>query len=195
MVRTLCALFALVFLLVAAGCDRSANGPKGIDLTGADWGKQLTLRDPEGRTRSLSEFRGKVVMLFFGFTQCPDVCPTALTRAVAVRKQLGADAEKLQVVFVSLDPERDTPALLREYTEAFDPSFLGLHGSAEETRRAAAEFHVYYEKVQTGSSYTLNHSTLTYLFDTRGRLRVALAHNLGVSDYVSDVQWLLNESN
>jgi len=183
----------LVLLLpaVLAGCDRQEAAFRGMDLTGADWGRELRLKDPDGRTRTLQEFRGSVVMVFFGFTQCPDICPTALARAAAVRKRLGADGEKLQVIFVTVDPDRDTPALLREYTAAFDPTFLALRGNDEETRRAAAEFKVSYEKVQTGASYTINHTALTYLFDGQGRLRLALRHSQDVDDYVADVRALL----
>lgn len=185
---------ALLLLAGMTGCSQPSATFRGIDLTGADWGRELRLQDPQGRIRNLQEFQGKVVLLFFGFTQCPDVCPTALARAAQMRKQLGADGEKLQVIFVTVDPDRDTPALLREYTAAFDPSFLALRGSDEETRRAAAQFKVSYDKVPSGASYTVNHTSLTYLLDLQGRLRVALQHTQSVDDYISDVRTLLNQT-
>lgn len=178
-------------LALLAAC--SPQGPKfnGTDLTGVEWGREFSLQDPQGRTRSLAEFRGKVVLLFFGFVQCPDVCPTALSRAVDVRQRLGADGAKIQVIFVTVDPERDTPALLREYTAAFDPTFLALRGSDEDTRRVAKEFKVFYEKVPTGSSYTVNHSAMTYAFDRQGRLRLALRHTMSAEECAADLRTLL----
>jgi len=174
-----------------AGCGSGEPRYQGIDLTGVDWGRGFALRDPDGRLRTLEEFRGKYVLLFFGFTQCPDICPTALSRAAAVRRALGADGERLQVVFVTVDPERDTPALLREYMQAFDASFVGLRGDEGATRRTAKEFHVHYEKVPAGSSYTVNHTALTYVLDTQGRLRLGLRHGMSVDDFVSDLRILM----
>lgn len=176
--------------LVLGACGQP-SGFKSIDLTGASWGRDFSLSDPDGRVRTLADFKGKVVLLFFGFTYCPDVCPTALARAVEVRKQLGPAAERLQVIFVTVDPQRDSPGLLKAYTQAFDPTFLGLRGNADETRRAATEFKVIYEKVPTGASYTMNHSTTTYVFDPRGRLRLAVQHAQPAADIVSDVRTLL----
>jgi protein SCO1 len=134
-----------------------------------------------------------VVMLYFGFVQCPDVCPTALTRAAAVKQRLGTDGDQLQVIFVTVDPERDTPPLLREYMAAFDPSFVALTGSAEQIQVAADGFRVYYKKVPTGSGYTMDHSSLSYLFDRQGRIRVALRHEQTADDYAADVRRLLQE--
>jgi protein SCO1/2 len=183
-------------MLVAVACVAcSREGPRfsGIDLTGADWGRDFSLQDPDGRTRTLADFRGRYVLLFFGFTQCPDVCPTALSRAKEVRRQLGADGERLQVIFVTVDPERDSAALMREYTAAFDPSFVGLRSDAEGTKRAAAEFKAFYEKVPTGSSYTINHSALSYVFDDRGRLRLGLRHEMGAEAFAADLRTLMNQ--
>ncbi|MCX7961307.1 MAG: SCO family protein [Burkholderiales bacterium] len=188
----LSAIFVLVVAL--AGCSPQAERFYGTDLTGVQWGRELVLQDPDGRTRSLADFRGKVVAVFFGFVLCPDVCPTALARAAEAKKRLGADGERLQVVFVTVDPERDSAELLRQYTAAFDPSFLGLRGSAEETRRVAAEFKVFYEKVPSGSSYTVNHSTLTYLFDTQGRLRVGVPHAMSAEQLAHDIRLLLKQA-
>jgi protein SCO1/2 len=186
--------FSFLFALAAASCGPQAVKFNGVDLTGADWGRDFSLQDPDGRTRTLADFRGKAVLLFFGFVQCPDVCPTALARALEARRKLGADGARVQVIFVTVDPERDTAALLREYTAAFDPGFLGLRGSDEETRRAAKEFKVFYEKVPTGSSYTINHTAMTYVFDTAGKLRLGLGHNLSADDVAADLRALFKQS-
>jgi protein SCO1 len=126
--------------------------------------------------------------------QCPDVCPTALSRAAGVMQRLGADAPQLQLLFVTVDPERDTPALLRDYLAAFHPSFVALTGSADQIKAAADEFRAFYKKVPTGSSYTMDHTALSYLFDRQGRIRVALRHEQTVDDYTADVQALLAEA-
>lgn len=131
-------------------------------------------------------------MLFFGFTQCPDVCPTALTRAVEVRRLLGADAEKLQVLLVSVDPERDTPELLRNYTANFDPSFIALRGSMQATQDVAKEFKIYYSKVPAGSSYTMDHTALTYILDPKGQLRLAIRHEQSPEDVATDLRTLIS---
>ena len=181
----------VVALLALSACG--GQGPKfnGIDLTGADWGRDFRLQDPDGRTRSLADFRGRYVLLFFGFTHCPDVCPTALSRAAEMKRKLGADGARVQVIFVTVDPERDTAELMRNYTAAFDPGFLGLRGDAEATKRAAAEFKIFYEKVPTGSSYTINHSALTYVFDAAGRLRIGFRPTQGADEYVADLRALM----
>ena len=181
-----------------SACDRlpGASAPpafKGIDITGAPYARGFTLTDFNGQARSLADYRGKVVMLYFGFVQCPDVCPTALTRAAAVLQQIGAEAAQVQLMFVTVDPERDTPALLRDYMAAFDPSFVALTGSAEQIKATADEFRVFYKKVPTGSSYTMDHTALTYLFDREGRIRVALRHEQTADDYAADVKRLLQE--
>ena len=151
----------------------------------------FTLTDFHGQARSLADFRGKVVMLYFGFVQCPDVCPTALTRAAAVMQQLGPLATDVQVIFITVDPERDTPDLLREYLASFHPSFLALTGSADQIKAAADEFRVYFKKVPTGSSYTMDHTALSYLFDRQGRIRVVLRHEQTADDYAADIRQLL----
>lgn len=197
---------ALTWTVVSAalwltGCDRLAPASQGaavafqgIDITGASYAQGFQLTDFHGKPASLTDFRGRVVMLYFGFVQCPDVCPTALTRAAAVMERLGPQAAAdVQVVFVTVDPERDTPALLREYMAAFHPSFLALTGSAEQIKATADEFRVYFKKVPTGSSYTMDHTALTYLFDRQGRIRVALRHEQTVDDYTADIRQLLAE--
>ncbi len=186
--------------LLLAGCDRSApvgHGSaspfKGIDISGAEYARGFALTDFNGQPRSLDDFKGRIVMLYFGFVQCPDVCPTALTRAAAVKTLLGPQAADLQVIFVTVDPERDTPQLLREYMASFDPSFLALTGSAQDIRHTADEFRVYYKKVPTGSSYTMDHTALSYLFDRQGRIRVVLRHEQTADEYAADIRALMAE--
>ncbi len=176
-----------------AGCGKTA-APRfhGIDLTGADYARDFRLRDADGRERTLADFRGRAVLVFFGFTQCPDVCPTALSRAAEVRRLLGDDGPRLQVVFVTVDPERDTPPVLKEYTAAFDPGFIGVYGDLQQTEATAKAFKVYYKKVPTGSSYTMDHSALSYVYDPQGRLRLALRHDQTAQDYAQDIRQLLH---
>jgi protein SCO1 len=183
-----------------SGCDRhSLSGQplapafKGIDITGADYARGFSLTDFNGKACTLADFKGRVVMLYFGFVQCPDVCPTALTRAAAVMERLGPQAADLQVIFVTVDPERDTPELLSEYMKAFHPAFLALTGSADQIAQTAKEFRAYYKKVPTGSSYTMDHTALSYLFDREGHVRVALRHEQGVDDYAADIRALLDQ--
>jgi protein SCO1/2 len=184
--------------LWTAGCEppQATHGGtaafRGIDLTGAPYGKGFALTDMHGQPRTLADFQGQVVMLYFGFVQCPDVCPTALTRANEVMAQLGPErAARVQVLFVTVDPERDTPELLRDYMASFNPRFLALRGTAEQTQATAAGFKAFYQKVPTGSSYTMDHSALSYLFDPQGRLRVALRHEQTAADYTADIAALL----
>ena len=190
----------LVFIVAAlavfiAGCNRAGDGAapgfRGIDLTGAPYGRNFRLTDADGRERTLADYKGKAVLMYFGFVQCPDVCPTALIRAAKVKQLLGADGDKLQVIFITIDPERDTPEVIKAYTAAFDPSFIGLYGDAKRTRETADEFKVYYKQVPTGSSYTMDHSALSYAFDPQGRLRLALRHEQTAEDYAHDLRQLL----
>ncbi len=188
--------FIVVALAVSmAGCNRAGDaatpGFRGIDLTGAPYGRDFRLTDADGRERTLADYKGKAVLLYFGFTQCPDVCPTALIRAAEVRKLLGADGDKLQVIFITVDPARDTPEVILAYTAAFDPSFIGLYGDAKRTRETADEFKVYYKQVPTGSSYTMDHSALSYVFDPQGRLRLAMRHEQTAADYAHDIRQVL----
>ena len=195
--RGLCAsLLASVGLPILSACDRLGGnqGFRGIDLTGAAYAQGFSLTDFAGHPRTLADYRGQVVMLYFGFVQCPDVCPTALARASAVMQQLGTDASRVQLLFVTVDPERDTPELLREYMAAFDPRFVGLTGSMAQIQATADAFRVYFKKVPTGSSYTMDHTALTYLFDPGGHIRVALRHEQTADDYAADVRRLLAES-
>lgn len=194
--RRLCAgLLAGASLSILSACGRSGNseGLRGIDLTGAAYAQGFSLTDFHGQSRTLADYRGQVVMLYFGFVQCPDVCPTALARASAVMQQLGQEAGRVQLLFVTVDPERDTPELLREYMTAFDPRFVALTGSLAQIQATADAFRVYFKKVPTGSSYTMDHTALTYLFDPAGRIRVALRHEQTAEDYAADVRRLLAE--
>jgi len=194
-----------VLLLAAAlpwlgGCDQLTGGAatpafKGIDITGAQYAQDFALTDFNGTPRTLADYRGKAVMLYFGFVQCPDVCPTALTRAAEVNRLLGPDAaERVQLLFVTVDPERDTPELLRDYMAAFDPSFVALTGSMEQIQATADAFRVYFKKVPTGSTYTMDHTALTYLFDPQGKVRAAFRHEQPAADYAADIQLVLAET-
>ena len=178
-------------LVLSVGCD---SGPrfKSTDITGAEYGKTLELTDHTGRPRRLEDFRGKAVVVFFGFTHCPDVCPTTLADVSQALKQLGPDAERVQVLFVTVDPERDTREVLAKYVTAFDPRFLGLYGDAAATQRAAKEFKVYYEKRKTGDTYSVDHSAQTYVIDPQGRLRLFVRQERIGSDLAQDLKTLLN---
>ncbi len=187
---------ALLFLTVLlAGCDGGGPKFKSTDITGAGYGTELSLTDQNGKLRTLADFRGKVVVLFFGYTHCPDVCPTTLSELSQVMKLLGPDADRVQVLFVTVDPERDTPAVLANYVTAFDPRFLGLYGDAEATRRVAKEFKVFYEKHEGSApgQYTVDHSAGTYVIDTKGRLRLFVGYGKAGADLAQDIRTLLNE--
>jgi protein SCO1/2 len=176
------------------GCD-SRQSPvfHSIDVTGATFGQGFELTDFNGDRRTLADYKGKVVALFFGFTQCPDACPTALAKLAEVSKGLGADAGRLQVVFITMDPERDTAELLKNYVPAFHPAFIGLRGSAEQTAAVAKAYKAYYNKVagKTPESYTIDHSTFTYLYDPEGRLRLMARHEISTEHLASDIRQLM----
>ncbi|MGB3433693.1 SCO family protein [Achromobacter sp.] len=179
--------------LALAGCDRKPVVTyHGIDLTGSTYATDFRLTDPDGKERTLADFRGKAVLMFFGFTQCPDVCPTALVRAAEVKLLLGKDGERLQTLFITVDPERDTPEVLKAYTTAFDPSFIGLYGDSQRIAEVAKDFKIYYKKVPTGASYTMDHTSLSYVYDPQGKLRLALRHEQPAQDYADDIRKLLN---
>jgi len=185
--------FLLILLLGLGACSGKPVAFQGTDITGADWGRDFQLADHTGKPRSLADFRGKVVVMFFGYTHCPDVCPTTLGEMAQVMKRLGPDADRVQVLFVTLDPERDTPELLAQYVPAFDPRFLGLYGDEATTRKTAADFKVFYQK-QAGTgdkSYTLDHSANTYVFDPQGRLRLLFGYGADVEQIVHDIKLLL----
>lgn len=192
--RAILAVIAAAMLLAA--CSPEAPTFKGADITGASFGRELALADHHGKARTLADFRGKAVVIFFGFTQCPDVCPTALSALAEAMRRLGPDATRVQVLFVTIDPERDTADLLSRYVPAFHPSFLGLRGDAEATARVAKEFKVVYQKVpgQTPDTYTMDHSAGLYLFDPQGRLRVFESHGQGAEAIAHDLAQLLRSS-
>ena len=174
------------------------KGPKfqGVDLTGAEYARDLQLPDHNGQTRSLKDFAGKVVVVFFGYTQCPDVCPTSMSELAEVKRALGADGDKLQGIFVTVDPERDTPEMLKAYMASFDPGFLALRGSPEQLAAVAKDFKIYYKRVdgQTPTSYTMDHSAGSYVYDTAGRLRVYHRYGSGAQSLAADVRALLDEA-
>jgi protein SCO1/2 len=176
-------------------CSENKPQFKAIDVTGADYAKDFHLTDQNGQPRSLQDFRGKLVVMFFGYTQCPDVCPTTMAELAEARKLMGPDGEKVQVVFVTIDPERDTSQVLKSYMANFDPSFLALRGTPEQLATMAKEFKVYYKKVQgeTPSSYTMDHSAASYVYDTQGRLRLYTRYGTGPQALVSDLQLLLKQ--
>ena len=182
----------IICSLLLAGCD---GGPKfkSTDITGVDYGKSLQLTDHTGQARTLADFRGKAVVLFFGFTHCPDVCPTTLADISNSIKTLGKDAGKVQVLFVTVDPERDTPKALAQYVTAFDPRFLGLYGDEAATRKMAQEFKIYYEKRKTGDAYSVDHSGQSYVIDPEGRLRLLIRPERIAADLAEDLRTLLEE--
>jgi len=183
---------ACTFALLAA-CDGGAPKFKSTDITGADFGKTLELTGHDGKPRALADFRGKLVVLFFGYTHCPDICPTTLADMAAVVKALGADAARVQVLFVTLDPERDTPDVLSKYVPAFDPTFLGLYGDVAATQRTAKDFRIFYEQRpgKVPGAYTVDHSAQAYVFDAQGRLRLLVRHDRIAQDLADDLRSLL----
>lgn len=176
--------------MLLAGCDGRTRF-QSTDITGAEYGKALELTDHTGKPRRLEDFRGKAVVLFFGFTHCPDVCPTTLVEVAGALKKLGADAARVQVLLVTVDPERDTQDALAKYVSAFDPGFLGLRGDAVATQRVAKEFKIYYEKRKTGDTYTVDHSGQSYVIDPEGRLRLLVRPERIGQDLAPDLRVLL----
>lgn len=182
------------------GCDRSPSGAsrpsfKSIDITGAEYARELELSDGDGRTRRLAEFKGRVTVVFFGYTQCPDVCPTTLADLARARQLLGADGARVQGIFVTVDPERDTAEVIKAYVGSFAPDFVGLRGTAEQTQAAAKQFKVFYSKVpgKTPTSYTIDHTAGSYVFDAAGRIRLFTRHGMGPEALAADLKLLLAE--
>ncbi|MGQ0544151.1 MAG: SCO family protein [Betaproteobacteria bacterium] len=180
----------IICSLLAAACGEAPKF-RSTDITGVDYGARLELTDHTGRERRLEDFRGKAVVLFFGFTQCPDVCPTTLLDISNGLKKLGADADRVQVLFVTVDPERDTPKVLAQYVASFDARILALRGDAAATQRVAKEFKIYYEKRKHGDGYTVDHSGQTYVIDPQGRLRLLVRHERLAQDLAEDLKTLL----
>ena len=173
----------------------SENKPQfaSIDITGADYARDFSLSDQNGQLRSLKDFQGKVVVVFFGFTQCPDVCPTSMAELAEVKKMLGPDGERLQGLFVSLDPERDTQQVLKAYMGNFDATFLALRPELDKLPQLAKDFKIYYKKVdgKTPGSYSLDHSAGSYVFDSQGRVRLYSRYGSGAVTLASDIRLLL----
>ena len=194
--RFLPAAAGIALALLLAACGPRGPSFQGSDVTGSSFGRDFTLTDAQGRTRSLADYRGKAVALFFGYTQCPDVCPTTLAALAGAMKTLGPDAERVQVLFVTIDPERDTPQLLATYVPAFDPRFVGLRGDAAATERTAREFKVIYQKVPGAAPdrYTMDHSAGTFLFDPQGRLRVYEGNAASAEVFAHDLRALLDDA-
>jgi len=167
----------------------------GVDITGAEYARTLSLIDQFGQPRTLADFKGKVTLVFFGFTQCPDVCPGTMAELAQIRTKLGADGKRVQGVFVTLDPERDTPELLKAYMEGFDPSFIALRGTLEQTAQAAKEFKVFYAKAlgKTPGSYSIDHTAGSYVFDAKGRVRLFERYGSGPDALAADLKALLAE--
>ena len=198
--RTLLAGVAVASVagLALAGCDRLA-GRSGApafhstDITGAEFARRLSLPDADGTVHSLADWKGKAVVVFFGYTQCPDFCPTTLAQLAAIRKSLGADGERVQVVFVTVDPERDTPAVLKAYVSNFGPGVIGLRGTPEQIAEVAKEFKVFYAKVPGAApgSYTMDHSAASYVFDPEGRVRLYVQYGADSKTVASDLKLLL----
>jgi len=186
--------FALTLALGAlAACSPDTLKFKSIDITGADYAKGFALADHNGAQRTLADFKGKVVVVFFGFTQCPDVCPTALADLAEVKRLLGPQGDKLQGLFVSVDPERDTPEVLKAYMTNFDPGFLALRPTAEQLPEVAKAFKIFYKKVEgpTPTSYTMEHSAGSYVFDPQGRVRLYTRQAVGAQGLAEDLALLL----
>jgi protein SCO1/2 len=188
-------------LINLSACDKITSPPQSsvaashfnaVDITGADYARKLSLKDYNGQLRTLSDFKGKVVFVFFGFTQCPDVCPTTMAELAEVRRRLGPDGERVQGVFVSVDPERDTAEVLKAYLQGMDPSFVGLTGSLDQIEQTSREFKVFYQKVPTqNGGYTMDHTAGAYVFDPDGQVRLFVRYGLGVDALTSDIKQLL----
>lgn len=202
--RTLIPLFAAVLGLAACG-DKSLSenlqnlvSPHKVafqntDISGIDYAKGFALTDHNGKPRTLADFKGKAVVVFFGYTQCPDVCPTTMAEMANVMQELGSLADRVQVLFVTIDPARDSVALLSHYVPAFDPRFLGLVGDKAATEKVAKEFRVFYQKVpgKEPGNYTMDHTAGSYVFDPQGRIRLFIRHGQGTAPIVNDLKLLL----
>jgi protein SCO1 len=181
---------------VLGACTENKPQYKAVDITGADYAKDFRLTDQNGQVRSLGDFKGKLVVMFFGYTQCPDVCPTTLADLAEAKKLMGPDGAKVQGLFVTVDPQRDTPEVLKGYMANFDPGFLALRGTPEQLAAVAKDYKVYYKKVdgKTPTSYTMDHSAANYVYDTQGRLRLYSRYDAGAQALASDLKQLLGDA-
>lgn len=195
--RAVKALGGAVALSITAGllvaCSPDKPSFRSIDLTGADYAQGFSLADHNGQPRTLKDFAGKIIVVFFGFTQCPDVCPTSMAELAQVKQLLGPDGGRLQGIFITLDPERDTPELLKAYMANFDPSFLALRPTLAQLPQVSKDFKIYYKKVdgKTPGSYTLDHSAGSYVYDAKGQLRLYSRYGAGAEALASDIRLLL----
>jgi protein SCO1/2 len=189
------ALAVVLLTLMVAACGQRSASFEGSDVTGSSFGRDFQLADPAGHTRTLADYRGKAVAVFFGYTQCPDVCPTTMAALADAMRKLGPDADRVQVIFITVDPDRDTADLLGKYVPAFDPRFVGLRGDAAATERTAREFKIIYQKVPGNAPdrYTVDHSAGVYLFDPQGRLRVFEGNNASPDVFAHDLRALLQD--
>jgi len=187
------ALLAGSIVLLGACSEKQVNFSS-IDITGADYARDFALTDHNGQARSVKDFAGKVVVMFFGYTQCPDVCPTTMAELVEVKRLLGKDGDRVQGVFVTIDPQRDTPEVLKAYMGNFDPTFLALYTTPENLEKTTKDFKVYYKKVdgKTPTSYTMDHSAGSYVYDTQGKLRLYTRYGTGAAPLAADIKLLLN---
>ncbi len=194
--RTLQHGLALSLAGLLTACSEPKPSFNAVDITGAEYARDFLLTDQNGQPRSLKDFRGKVVVMFFGFAQCPDVCPTALAELAQMKQALGADGDRLQGLFVTVDPERDTPEVLKAYMANFDPSFLALRTTPEGLAALAKDYKIYYKKVEgkTPTSYTMDHSAGSYVYDPQGRLRLYVRYGMGAEALVADVRRLLQQA-
>lgn len=179
-------------LTVLGACTKKPPSYKAVDITGADFAKQFALQDYNGKVRTLQEFKDQFVVVFFGFTQCPDVCPTSMAELGEVKKALAPTGHKIQVIFITVDPERDTAPLLKTYTENFDSSFIALRPTPAELANVAKDFKIYYRKVpsENSKSYTMDHTAGHYIFDPLGRARLFVRYGTSAKDVASDIQLL-----
>ena len=177
-------------------CSEQKPAFSSIDVTGADYAKDFALTDHNGQPKSLKDFAGKVVVMFFGYTQCPDVCPTTMAELAEIKKLLGADGSKLQGVFVTIDPARDTPEVLKAYMGNFDPTFLALVPTPTQLAALAKDYKIYYKKVEgkTDTSYTMDHSAGSYVYDTQGKLRLFTRYGTGPKPLADDIRMLLKQT-
>jgi len=192
--RTLLSAAAMAALAPMLGaCGKEEPAFIGSDITGTELGKDMAMIDGSGQLRTLADYKGKVVVVFFGFTQCPDVCPTAMAELAQTMELLGDDAAKVQVLMVSVDPERDTPEILSAYVSAFNPNFVGLTGSPEQLSTTAKSFKAYYAKSPgaTPDQYSMDHASSFYLIDTEGEARVLVSGNASAQDMANDISQLL----
>jgi protein SCO1/2 len=194
--HALATLAAIAGSAALAACGEKKPQFTAIDLTGADYAKDFSLPDADGQVRTLADFRGKIAVVFFGFTQCPDVCPTTLAEIAQAKQLLGADGAKVQGIFITVDPERDTPQVLKAYVANFGPDFVALRGTPEQIAAVAKDFKVYYKKVEgkTPGSYTMDHSAASFVYDTKGQLRLYTRYGGGPQPLAADLKQLLAQA-